>query len=270
MRKTFRIALVVFALIGFAMTGLIAFAYIMQNSQSTNHFTDVPTFIKTQYGSYSARLKGYPPMEIDTESDPDHVMQLCLNEVVSIKGIKHHLLAMCGMPIKGVGDSHGQQGETDYYVLRVEEAGLLPVAQAQGFESGSHGQPGTVQIIKLGRDFYGFLVEAGGVWQGEQISNRLILVTNGDAITVAATLPASHDNSGAISSDCDTSQGDCQKPTQLRFKMAVDNSAPNAMVYPINIVASGMRDGKATSSTWHIGFDKKLWRYTVPDSLMKF
>jgi hypothetical protein len=60
------------------------------------------------------------------------------------------------------------------------------------------------------------------------------------------------------------------QPTQLDFNMTVDTSAPNATVYPINVVASGMREGKATSATWRIEFDKKLWRYTVPDSLTAF
>ena len=124
--------------------------------------------------------------------------------------------------------------------------------------------------MRLGRDFYGFIVEAGGTWQGETISQRTVLVASGDAVTVAAVLPAGYDNGGILPDDCDPKFQPCRELTQVEFSLSVDNTSPITATYPLRIVAKGVVNGQEMQGDWIIPFDVKLWRYNIPETLEKF
>jgi len=277
MKKSFKVILVVFAAIGIAAVGLVAYAVYHERARDTvsanqfvEHYADIPAFLKANYGVYNVKHKGYRPYETGDESEIQYYLNTCLNEAVSIKGVKHRLFAMCSTPVSGVGDSHATAGVIDFFVLRSEKQGLTPVAQSRAYESGSHGFPGTVRIMRLGRDFYGFVVESGGTWQGETISHRTVLVASGDAVKVAAVLPAGYDYGGGMPEDCDPKSEPCRELTQVEYSLSVDNSMPSAATYPLRVVANGIVNGKEMQGDWIIRFDVKLWRYNIPETLEKF
>ena len=276
MKKPIKILLIIFAVIGFIAVSLVAFVFYHERTrglESANkiveHFVDIPALIKSSYGVYNAKHKGFRPYETEDESEPPYYLNICLNEDVSIRGVKHRLLAMCSTPISGVGDSHAAAGVIDFFVLRSEKQGLTVVAQSRGYESGSFGHPGTVKLIRLGHDFYGFVVEAGGTWQGETISQRTLLVASGDAVIVAAILPAEYDNGGSRTDDCAQQSQLCRELSQVEYSFSVDNSTPSAATYPLRIVANGIVNGKKFQKDWIIPFDVKLWHYTIPETLKK-
>lgn len=272
MKTITKILLVLFAIIGLITVGLFAYAYFRDEQpaqEQVHQVSDVPEFIKTTYGPYDGRNKGYP-RSMEEADNPEHYVEPCLNEIVTVKGVKHRMLALCSKPFAGADDSHDTRGVVDFFVLRVEPQGLTLVASSYGFESGNRGVPGSVKTMKLGRDFYGFLVEETNTAQGVTSSSKSILVASGDAVTLAAALPGGLDNSGSVQDKCESQEQSCPPRIQTQFALSVDDSNPNATTYPLKIAAKGTHDGAPKQGEWRIPFDAKLWRYEVPADLSKF
>ena len=234
-----------------------------------NNDASAIAFIQFHYGKYDRRYKGYPVMDDDEASKPLYVMNECENKPISIMGAKHLLLAMCSsQPNEGM-DSHGERGVIDFYVLRKESTGWVAAAQLLKLESGSYGVAGSVKAIKLGKNFYGFLIEETWTGQGYEIGTRSIIAPKDERLLEVAVFRLSLENSGAIASDCNETTVPCKQSTSLDFQMKIDDSDANAVVFPIYVTVSGVNSDTATKARYRLDFNRRSWHYNVPAELME-
>jgi hypothetical protein len=139
------------------------------------------------------------------------------------------------------------------------------VARDQGF--GSDGQPGTVTLVRLGRERGGFVVEETWVGQGFVFGTRSILEFRDGALRTLATVRSGISNTGAM--DC-VDASDCSDAGfELEFAQSLDDSAPAADAYPLLVHETGHECGAAVDRRHRLEFDAASARYPVPGTLMR-
>ena len=232
-----------------------------------NSDVSAAAFIQSHYGKYDPRYKGYPVMDDDETSKPLYVMSECENKPIPIKGAEHLLLAMCSSPPNEEMGSHGERGMIDFYVLRKESTGWVTAAQLLKLESGSYGVAGNVKAIKLGKNFYGFLIEETWMGQGYEIGTRTIVAPKDEQLLEVAVFRSSLANSGVTASDCKETESLCEPSTSLDFQMKIDDSNASAVVFPIYVDVSGVKSDIATKARYRLDFNRRSWHYNVPAEL---
>lgn len=209
-------------------------------------------FMADAYGTYDAKEDRWSLPE-----DAYIVHSLCARQSVSIEGIEHILLAVCGAT-RETG-SHGEPGSVDFYVLKADSSRLTIAAKLLEVPSGSFGNPGKVTPLQLGPAFHGFLLEEGWTGQGYTLGTTRLFIPSAKGIQEGLTIRSLEDETGT---------GQCDEPghacTNLSRTIAVGPAGDGKAVFPLIIHESGIADGRPVDRQTTIPFDRKRWRYPTP------
>lgn len=176
----------------------------------------------------------------------------------------HYLLAVCGEWLAG---GHASPGLIDFHLLEPTNEGFRPTAVARDQGFGSDGHPGTVTLVRLGRERGGFLVEEAWVGQGHVFGTRSITEFRDGALRTLAAVRSGIANSGAM--ECFDGPGCGAAGFAVRFAQTLDDSAPTADAYPLLVHETGRECGSAVDRHHRLAFDAASARYPVPDALMR-
>jgi hypothetical protein len=174
-----------------------------------------------------------------------------------------YLLAVCGtLPMGG----HAEPGVVDFHLLEPAEAAFHPVAVARDEASGSDGAPGTVTLVRLGRERGGFIVAEGWTGQGYLLESLSVREFQEGTLQTLAQLRTHIDNLGA--SDC--SGSDCGPGSfAVDFETGFDATHADADGYPLLVHEHGRECGADVELRHRLDFDATTRRYPVPDALMR-
>ncbi len=172
---------------------------------------------------------------------------VCAAKDIEVDGEPRQMLAICG-ELPDARKSHAASGYVDLYVMKRTDTGLAPVAELTGIESGSFGAPGSVTVIRLGKDFYGFEEKSG--WSGQGYTNGFtsIYVPFGDTFHLALR----------FSSAAEDSRETCIERS-IEFI-----PSPNSPTYVARITSSGRDQGKPVSRVYTLHYNPKKHEYIMP------
>lgn len=192
--------------------------------------------------------------------------RVCAEQPVVIGEVWRELLAVCGQ-LDGAG--HPEPGVVDFHVLRPAGDGFAPEAELPGQIFGSNGNPGSVSVLRLGRDLYAFRIEHGWYGQGYALISQDLVVPGRDGLFAAGSLRSHIDNAGAL--DCDGDEtADCRAGLfDVDFELQPDDSDRMAERWPLRVNEHGHACGKDVQAQHTIAADPKTGRYAFPDALRR-
>ncbi|MGH8028995.1 MAG: hypothetical protein ACREO3_03570 [Arenimonas sp.] len=174
------------------------------------------------------------------------------------------LLAVCATPLDA---GHATPGLIDFHELKPAPDGWHPVEIARDQEFGNDGNPGTVSLVRLGRNRGGFVVEETWIGQGFVLGSRSLLEFRGGTLATLATLRTDLDNQGTL--DCDDA-GACNGDlVSLQFDQHLDASEIDADAYPLRVHEHGTECGQAVDRQHRFAFEAGTGRYSIPPALMR-
>ncbi|MBN6152602.1 hypothetical protein JR065_19900 [Xanthomonas sp. AmX2] len=225
-------------------------------------------FLQARYGK-QARLS----QDWSGQADGLDVQSaVCAEQPVVVGHQVQQLLAVCHRLSDG---GHANPGLIDFLVLRDDGTGLAVVAEKLADTFGSDGDPGAVDILRLGSDFYGFVVYSSWIGQGLVLESQDLVLPGPKGLVNAGSVRQHIDNQGAL--DCSDEGRDPEQTAEqcqaqlfdVDFKLAVDDSDPAARVWPVTIEEVGMSCGKKLGTTRVFEFDTEHWRYPFPASMQR-
>lgn len=223
-------------------------------------------FLTERYGK-AAKLDGQwrGSWSQDGDTRPTD-LRVCAEQPVVTGDSWQQLLAVCGWPLDG---AHPDPGAIDFFVLRPEGDRFAVAAELTGQNFGSQGQPGTVQIIRAGSDFYGFRIEHGWFGQGYSLITQTLVLPGPNGLVEAGGVRSHIDNSGAYDCDAADAEPDCRtRLFDLDFSLTFDSRDPAARQWPLVIEETGLGCGAAQVRREHrFTLDAKTWTYAFPDAL---
>jgi len=223
-------------------------------------------FLSERYGK-AAKLGGQwrGSWSQDGDTRPTD-WRVCAEQPVVTGDSWQQLLAVCGWPLDG---AHPDPGAIDFFVLRPEADRFSVAAELTGQNFGSQGQPGTVQIIRAGSDFYGFRIEHGWFGQGYSLITQTLVLPGPNGLVEAGGVRSHIDNSGAYDCDAADAEPDCRtRLFDLDFSLTFDSRDPAARQWPLVIEETGLGCGAAQVRREHrFTLDAKTWTYAFPDAL---
>jgi hypothetical protein len=171
----------------------------------------------------------------------------------------HILLAVCGEPSES---SHASEGRVDLFVLRGTPDDIVVAAESLGIGSGSDGKPGQVNILHLGKEFFGFQVCDNFLGQGDLVENTRWFAPGNAGIKLAYSATSLDDN--RESGPCLDDSLAC---TMESRRASIDSSHLEGKTYPILLADTLLKNGVIRPRSTTIGFDKKNWAYPAPKML---
>jgi hypothetical protein len=227
------------------------------------YYTDLPTFMSERYGLYDAQEKVWTvPLPSGEKAEDATAFRICSQQTVRSGDREKILLAVCGEDPAG---GHAQPGSIDFFVLEKAGRDLHLLAASQDNASGSFGVPGKVAVLQLGRAFYGFRVDEVWSGQGYTFGTTFLYVPHEQTFRQALALRSLIDSTGTLGCEEDSEgEGEC---TAFERTLTVDDSQPQAAVWPLVVSESGFRDRRDMNAVYRIGFDKQRWLYEVPESI---
>lgn len=194
--------------------------------------------------------------------------QVCAEQPVVSGDSWQQLLAVCGALAEA---GHPEPGTIDFYVLRPTAGGFDVAAELTGGTYGSSGQPGTVQIVRAGSDFYGFRVEDGWFGQGYSLISQSLVLPGPKGLVDTGSMRSHIDNGAAY--DCDDADAaeDCRsKVFNIDFSQRFDDSDRSARVWPLLVEETGSTcGGTAVRQQHRFTLDPKTWTYSFPAALLR-
>ena len=222
---------------------------------------------KASLAAYLTGISGVDAARGETWTDgaPDQRVErsVCAFGPMAGDARGHYLLAVCGEWLAG---GHASPGLVDFHLLEPTADGFHPTATARDQGFGSDGHPGTVTLVRLGRERGGFVVEEGWVGQGYVFGTRSITEFRDGALRTLATVRSGIANAGAM--DC-AAAADCAAAVDLDFALSLDDSAPAADAYPLLVHETGRECGSDVDRRHRFAFDAASARYPVPATLMR-
>ncbi|WP_338339342.1 hypothetical protein [Xanthomonas euvesicatoria] len=225
-------------------------------------------FLRTRYGGKAGLAAQWSGEADGFKADS----AVCAEQPVVVGDQVQQLLAVC----HSLSDAgHGNPGLIDFFVLRGAGDGFKVVAERLADGYGSAGQPGSVDVLRLGSDFYGFAVHSFWMGQGLILESQDLVVPGPKGLVNAGSLRAHIDNSGALACDDDAREPDQTQAQCLAeafdvdFALEVDNSAPQARTWPLRIREHGSDCGVALDKTHVFALDTKTWTYPFPNALQR-
>ncbi|MEG0181891.1 MAG: hypothetical protein RR704_00330 [Stenotrophomonas sp.] len=223
-------------------------------------------FLSERYGK-AAKLDGQWRGSWNQDGDTRPTdWRVCAEQPVVTGDSWQQLLAVCGWPLDG---AHPDPGAIDFFVLRPAADRFAVAAELTGQNFGSQGQPGTVQIIRAGSDFYGFRIEHGWFGQGYSLITQTLVLPGPNGLVEAGGVRSHIDNSSAYDCDDADAEPDCQaRLFNLDFALTFDARDPAARQWPLVIEETGMSCGRTPVRREHrFTLDAKTWTYAFPDAL---
>lgn len=192
--------------------------------------------------------------------------RVCAEQPVVTGDSWQQLLAVCGWPLDG---AHPDPGAIDFFVLRPEGDRFAVAAELTGQNFGSQGQPGTVQIIRAGSDFYGFRIEHGWFGQGYSLITQTLVLPGPNGLVEAGGVRSHIDNSGAYDCDAADAEPDCRtRLFDLDFTLTFDSRDPAARQWPLVIEETGLGcDATQVRREHRFTLAANTWTYAFPDAL---
>lgn len=173
-------------------------------------------------------------------------------------GPDEQLVAVCGQ-VEAFG--HVTPGVLDLYRL---QAGAVPgVIRLAARESGSMGNPGEVAVRRFGAQLAGFEVTSSFYNMGQGVGTRQLFLARPTRIDDAGWMR----DGLYYKEDCKGT--DCADAFNLTFDLAIDNSNPQASMYPLVVTEHGTECGRKVSTVRRIPFDAKSAKYVIPDALQR-
>lgn len=194
--------------------------------------------------------------------------QVCAEQPVVTGDSWQQLLAVCGSPLE---NAHPDPGAIDFFVLRPEADRFTVAAELTGQNFGSQGEPGTVQILRAGSDFYGFRIEHGWFGQGYSLISQTLVLPGPNGLVEAGGVRSHIDNSGAYDCDDADAEPECQSRLfNLDFTLRFDSRDPAARQWPLVIEETGLGCGGQPVRREHrFILDPKAWTYAFPEALQR-
>ncbi|MBV6813334.1 hypothetical protein ACE15N_02475 [Xanthomonas campestris pv. passiflorae] len=225
-------------------------------------------FLRMRYGAKAALAAQWSGEADGFKASSD----VCAEQPVVVGDQVQQLLAVC----HNLSDAgHGTPGLIDFFVLRGDGDGFKVVAERLADGYGSAGQPGSVDVLRLGSDFYGFAVHSFWMGQGLILESQDLVMPGPKGLVNAGSLRAHIDNSRALACDDDAREPDQTQAQCLAdafdvdFALEVDNSAPQARTWPLHIHEHGSDCGVALDKTHVFALDTKTWTYPFPNALQR-
>ena len=225
-------------------------------------------FLTERYGK-AARLsgtwRGSWTQDGDTRLTDWHV---CAEQPVVTGDSWQQLLAVCGSPLE---NAHPDPGAIDFFVLRPEADRFTVAAELTGQNFGSQGEPGTVQILRAGSDFYGFRIEHGWFGQGYSLITQTLVLPGPNGLVEAGGVRSHIDNNAAYDCDDADAEPECQaRLFNLDFTLSFDSRDPAARQWPLVIEETGLGCGGQPVRREHrFTLDPKTWTYAFPAALQR-
>ncbi|MBB3835734.1 hypothetical protein FHR55_003994 [Xanthomonas arboricola] len=238
------------------------------NSAHLSRTERLDGFLRTRYGAKAGLAAQWSGEADGFKADS----QVCAEQPVVVGDQVQQLLAVCHSLSDG---GHGNPGLIDFFVLRGDGDGFKVVVERLADGYGSDGQPGSVDILRLGSDFYGFAVHSFWMGQGLMLESQDLVVPGPKGLVNAGSLRAHIDNSGALACDDDArepeqTQAQClAEAFDVDVALEVDNSKPQARTWPLRIHEHGSDCGIALDKTHVFALDTKTWTYPFPNALQR-
>ncbi|WP_369348761.1 hypothetical protein [Stenotrophomonas sp. JAG2] len=225
-------------------------------------------FLTERYGKaakLSGKWRGSWTQDGDTRLTDWHV---CAEQPVVTGDSWQQLLAVCGSPLDG---AHPDPGAIDFFVLRPEADRFAVAAELTGQNFGSRGEPGTVQILRAGSDFYGFRIEHGWFGQGYSLITQTLVLPGPNGLVEAGGVRSHIDNTAAYDCDDADAEPDCQaRLFNLDFTLHFDDRDPAARQWPLLIEETGLGCGGQPVRREHrFTLDPTTWSYAFPEALRR-
>ncbi|WP_313170830.1 hypothetical protein [Stenotrophomonas sp.] len=261
------------------LISLLAVALLAACQQGTPAQGDAPTakpklsyeagvmaVLQERYGS-TVQLQGQWTQQLNDadlgQARPVH-RDICADQSIKVQNGNYRMLAICttyddASPI--------ELGSTDFIVLqRAADDGISIAAELLGQGSGTGGKPGTVTILQMGADVWGFQVDDELVVVGAAMRNRAWYVFDGGKTLSSAGWLRSHlDDRNAI--DCNASGNCSHGRLDLNFDATPDNSQPQLANWPLRVQEKGRGCAGAANKTHSIAYDSAQARYLIPPSM---
>ncbi len=230
--------------------------------------TRLQGFLTEHYGKaakLSGKWRGSWVQDGDTRLTDWHV---CAEQPVVTGDSWQQLLAVCGSPLDG---AHPDPGAIDFFVLRPEADRFAVAAALTGQNFGSRGEPGTVQILRAGSDFYGFRIEHGWFGQGYSLITQTLVLPGPSGLVEAGGVRSHIDNTAAYDCDDADAEADCQaRLFNLDFTLRFDDRDPAARQWPLLIEETGLGCGGQPVRREHrFTLDPTTWSYAFPEALRR-
>jgi hypothetical protein len=191
--------------------------------------------------------------------DPDgRERRVCARGGSPDAGAWPSLLAVCA----DVPDCMGSgAGAIDFFALERTDAGVRAAALAREVESGANGCAGEVQVVRFGRERWGFLHSGGVTSQGYLVGWTTLRAFRAGRLQELATVNTTFDNTGA---HCDAD--DCREVgisinADLRF--APGDGRDDA--WDLVVHEAGVECFLNFDRSHRYPFDAARFRYPVPE-----
>ncbi len=225
-------------------------------------------FLTERYGKaarLSGKWRGSWTQDGDTRLTDWHV---CAEQPVVTGDSWQQLLAVCGSPLE---NAHPDPGAIDFFVLRPEADRFTVTAELTGQNFGSQGEPGTVQTLRAGSDFYGFRIEHGWFGQGYSLITQTLVLPGPNGLVEAGGMRSHIDNNAADDCDDADAEPECQaRLFNLDFTLSFDSRDPAARQWPLVIEETGLGCGGQPVQREHrFTLDPNSWTYAFPEALQR-
>lgn len=244
----------------FALLGLSAAASLTYWTVFSDQEDNLSQFMSSHYGVLDPTNKLWqkPAQSKDNDFEPAGFEICAENE--SNSAVKVFLLAVCSVP-GNAGGSHSDSGGIELYAIDRSKKQYNIVASLKIDGYGSFGSPGTVKIVQLGKAFYGFEIEGGGVWQGVLISTTGIYVPYKETFKEALTIRSAYNDEGHLDCEnCPEQAVNLQRAIEIKYD-------GESNFYPIQIKEKSSHLGKEINNDYVARFDQESWRYIYPKEL---
>lgn len=235
-------------------------AMVLAYREHITQSDEIIQFMRSHYGLFDENKKIWR-QEPNSEHDviDTQAYEVCA-ENFGARSEKVVLLAVCSVPDEPDG-AHGDSGLIELYAIDRSTGQLNVVASLKTDGIGSHGHPGDVKVVQLGKSFWGFQVEGGGIWQGTVVSSIVIYVPQKNSFKEAMAIRSTLNNFGSLSCKA------CQS-TGVNIERSVEIVADGkSKIYPLRIVESGERHGHVVKNTYEAKFDARKWSYIYPRAI---
>jgi hypothetical protein len=152
-------------------------------------------------------------------------------------------------------------GATDFYAFVRTDTGIRAEMQAREVASGANGCAGEVDVVRFGRERWGFVLHGGTTSQGYVIGWASLRTFRAGRLEELALVNTVFDNNGAACEAEDCREVGISINSDLRF----DARDPDADAWPLVVHQSGVECFLNIDRTQHYDFDAARFRYAVPD-----
>ena len=227
----------------------------------------IAEFLKQRYGAQAHPQAHWQttPTTPDGTITLDH--RVCARAPAPKMAPTAHLLAVC---TKNDFAGHVESGRIDFHLISVTTTGVATIAELRDQAFGAFGDPGRVQVVRLGHRLYGFHVETRDAGSGHAFKYRHLLMPRDGSFSIAMTSLMSHlfDGSGRCSmSDAET----CREGASidLASRMRIDTDRNDDAHYPLIVDEYGVACGRRVYRRHVLPFDPKTGVYPVPEALLR-